>query len=76
MALPHPRADSLGGGGVSDFHHHGLPADPFVALPAARSASVVAPDTPPGQGLAAGEAPKIEIHGSLEEMDPLGVGML
>ncbi|KAH9989088.1 protein-tyrosine phosphatase-like protein [Russula compacta] len=75
MALPRPRADPLGGRGVSDSHHHGLLADPFVALPANTAAARSAADTPPGQGLAAGEAPKIEISGSSEEMDPLGVGI-
>jgi hypothetical protein len=64
--------------------HHSLPADPTVALPPAlespaASTASHAPglDAPVGSSSSSvvGEAPKLELSGSSEEMDPLGVGM-
>ncbi|KAN0103897.1 Protein-tyrosine phosphatase-like protein [Russula decolorans] len=80
---PLPRVvDPLGN--ESSASYNGLPADPSVALPpaplsASASASPIAPaphlpslDAPSS---AVGEAPKLELSGISEEMDPLGVGI-
>jgi myotubularin-related protein 6/7/8 len=77
-------------GNESPASDNGLPADPTVALPPASlsrsvSASPVASTAPQAPSLdaplgispssAVGEAPKLELSGISEDMDPLGVGM-
>ena len=77
-------------GNESSVSDNGLPADPTVALPppplstsvsvspvASTAPHVPSLDAPPGvsPSSAVGEAPKLELSGISEEMDPLGVGM-